>query len=212
MNVTCDKHFVCHHESREIFWRKSWKLAKLDCCFFFVRESVCGCYIPIMSASHPSSSSELAPVLQPNVSSNFPSVPRCSLFPCLLSRDRECQARGWQPNLFLSPSVLHLRLQTLGGAGYLLVAAQSCQLCVPKEQHPPCWRKNTFFHGNHWFPCSALRIGRGQQFPVSLCSSVPPWPLAENTPAGGSALLGTCERQMEVTWTVHATQDFLPLL
>lgn len=52
MNVTCDKHFVCHHESREIFWRKSWKLAKLACCFFFVRERVCVVVI-FPSCQHP---------------------------------------------------------------------------------------------------------------------------------------------------------------
>lgn len=64
---------------------------------------VCGCHIPIMSTSHPSSSSEHDPVLQPNVSSNFPSVPRGSWFPCPLSRDRECQAQGFQQSPFCLP-------------------------------------------------------------------------------------------------------------
>lgn len=92
--------------------------------FFFLsgRVFVCGCHIPITSTSHPSFSSEHDLVLQPDISSHFPSVPRGRLFPCPLTRDREWQGQGLQQRLFVSSPVLHLKLQTLGGAGYLLVA------------------------------------------------------------------------------------------
>lgn len=117
---------------------------------------MCDCHISIMSTCHPSSSPEHDLVLQPNV----------SRFPCPLSMDRECQGQGLEQILFLSPLALHLNLQTLGGAGYSLVAARS-QFCVPREQHLLCWGKNTYSHCNHRFPCP-LREGL-EESSSSLC-------------------------------------------
>lgn len=145
-----------------------------------------------MLTSHPSFSSEHDPMLQPNVSSDFLSVPRGSLFPCPLSLHRECQGQGLQQNLSsFSPDAISSCRRWVEQVIYLLLqpalCSQGAALDFVGEEHifplqpsvslPSAWRtKRAAVPCVHVLFSSLLTLGwRRERCSCTNGGTVPCW-------------------------------------